>query len=96
MLVNPDSVHSTLFPDNDSGQKQLIFHLFKLLVIGGPLCQPDTDTARYDLGHLTSVYLYDVYISVYDTCRVESVLYRMYYTLPSILLSLSNVVYVCD
>jgi hypothetical protein len=34
-----------LFGDND--RNQYIFNLFKLLVVGGSLCQPDTSIDRY-------------------------------------------------
>ena len=45
MLLNEDSELAHVFSDTD--KKQLIYQLFKLLVIGGPLHQSDTRIDRY-------------------------------------------------
>ena len=45
MILNDDSDLSHVYSEQD--KKQLIFQLFKLLVIGGPLNQSDTRIDRY-------------------------------------------------
>lgn len=45
MLVNPDSENASVF--SDSERRELLFRLFRLLVVGGAMCQPDTNTTRY-------------------------------------------------
>ena len=45
MLVNEDSENSGLFSEKD--KKELIYVLFRTLVVGGSMCQPDTRTERY-------------------------------------------------
>ena len=45
MMLNADSEHANLFSESD--QKELLFQIFKLFVIGGPLNQSDTNISRY-------------------------------------------------
>eukprot|EP00605_Chrysophyceae_sp_TOSAG23-4_P000812 GSChrysophyteH1.ASY1.ANO1.902.1 assembled CDS len=45
LLINEDSENASLFSDKD--RNELLYALFKLLVVGGSMCQPDTDTTRY-------------------------------------------------
>jgi len=45
LMLNPDSENSCLF--NDKDRNQYIYNLFKLLVVGGSLCQPETKVDRY-------------------------------------------------
>ena len=45
MLLNSDSENANLFSESD--QMELIFQIFKLLVIGGPLNQNDANITRY-------------------------------------------------
>lgn len=45
MLVNPDSENAFLFSDEE--KKELAFHLFKLLAVGGSLCQPEHTVSKY-------------------------------------------------
>ena len=45
MLVNDDSENASLFTENE--KKELIFVLFRMLVVGGSMAQPDTKIERY-------------------------------------------------
>ena len=45
MLVNEESENADLFSEKE--KKELIYVLFKTLVVGGSMCQPDTRTERY-------------------------------------------------
>ncbi|KAF0701385.1 Aste57867_8087 [Aphanomyces stellatus] len=45
MLVNPDSDHADLFSPHE--QNEGIFQIFKRLVIGGAMCQPDDMLSEY-------------------------------------------------
>lgn len=53
LLLNIDSENSSLYSSND--RNQYIYHLFKLICIGGSLCQPDNRTDRY-LSMIKSLY----------------------------------------
>lgn len=45
LLVNPDSENADVFsPDQ---QRELIFHIFKALCVGGAICQPDDRLEDY-------------------------------------------------
>lgn len=68
MLLNEDSENASLF--NESEKKQFIFRLFKLLAVGGSMCQPDTKTDRYL--EMTKN-LYKNLISVYKDPKTDSV-----------------------
>jgi hypothetical protein len=46
MLVNPDSESVGLFSSEE--KNELIYHLFKILCVGGAMSQPDTTITRYD------------------------------------------------
>ena len=45
LLINNNSENRNLYSDED--RKQFIFQLFKILVLGGNMNQPDTRTDRY-------------------------------------------------
>jgi len=45
LLVNPDSERSYIF--GEDARKEFIFHLFKLIVVGGSMCQADASISRY-------------------------------------------------
>ena len=45
LLINEDSENSCIF--NEREKKELIYVLFKLLAVGGSMCQPDTNIDRY-------------------------------------------------
>lgn len=45
MLVNEDGENASAY--SESEKKELIFVLFRMLVIGGSMCQPDYDVKRY-------------------------------------------------
>lgn len=45
MLLNEDSERADLY--NDEEQNEFIFHIFKILVMGGSLCQPDDNINVY-------------------------------------------------
>lgn len=44
-LLNPDSENASTFSEVE--QKELIFQLFRLFVIGGALCQPEDNINKY-------------------------------------------------
>ena len=48
LLLNPDSENNSLFNSDD--QSQLIFQIFKCLVAGGAMCQPESKLQRYKDG----------------------------------------------
>jgi cilia- and flagella-associated protein 300 len=45
MLVNEDSENASVYSEGE--KKELIFVIFRILVIGGSMCQPDTEVKRY-------------------------------------------------
>ena len=45
MMINEDSENATLFTYKE--QKELLFQLFRCLVVGGCLCQPEDRITRY-------------------------------------------------
>jgi hypothetical protein len=45
MLINENSENSCIF--NEDEKKQFIYQIFKVFVVGGPMCQPDTKIAKY-------------------------------------------------
>lgn len=45
LLVNPESLKAQVFDNND--RKEFIFVIFKLLCVGGAMCQPDSSITRY-------------------------------------------------
>ena len=45
MFVNPDSDNVDMYSDEE--KSQLLYTLLKLFVVGGCMCQPETDIARY-------------------------------------------------
>ncbi len=45
LLVNEDSERSCLL--DNSKRRELIFQLFKILAVGGAMCQPETKIDRY-------------------------------------------------
>lgn len=45
MLINPDSSKASLFSDDE--KREFVYRLFKLLVVGGAMCQPDDNVARF-------------------------------------------------
>jgi hypothetical protein len=45
MLINPDSSNASLFSDDE--KKELVYRLFKLLVVGGAMCQADDNVTRF-------------------------------------------------
>lgn len=45
MLLNEMSDNAELFTADE--KSELIFQLFKILSVGGALCQPDSDVSRY-------------------------------------------------
>jgi hypothetical protein len=53
MLINPDSELSSVYSDVE--KKELIYHLFRLFVLGGPMAQADIKIDRY-LNLTKSVY----------------------------------------
>jgi hypothetical protein len=44
MLVNEDSENAYMFKENE--RKEFIYHLFSSFVIGGSLCQPETNIEK--------------------------------------------------
>jgi hypothetical protein len=44
VLINPDSDNSSLF--NSEEKNELIYHLFKILCVGGAMSQPDSTISR--------------------------------------------------
>jgi cilia- and flagella-associated protein 300 len=45
MLVNEDSDNAFIFTESE--KKEFIYNIFKMLVVGGSMCQPDNSTTRY-------------------------------------------------
>ena len=45
LLINEDSENACIYSEKE--RKELIYVLFKLLVVGGSMCQPDTNMERY-------------------------------------------------
>ena len=45
VLINEESLKAHVFGDDD--RKEFIFAIFKLLCIGGSMCQPDNMTTRF-------------------------------------------------
>jgi len=67
-LLNENSENASLFSESD--RKQFIFRLFKLLVVGGSMCQPDMRTERYL--EMTKG-LYKSLVSVFKDSNTESI-----------------------
>jgi hypothetical protein len=44
MFVNEDSENAYMFKENE--RKEFIYHLFSSFVIGGSLCQPETNIEK--------------------------------------------------
>ena len=51
MLLNEDSERNAVFSSED--KKQLLYHIFKTLCVGGAMCQPDTNIERSVLRRLS-------------------------------------------
>ena len=45
LFVNPDSENYTLYTDDE--KNELIYQFMRIFVLGGEMCQPDTDIKRY-------------------------------------------------
>jgi len=68
MLANPDSEKAGLFKEED--RDELIFHLFKLLCLGGAISQPDDQVSPYlD----TTKLLYKDAVSVYRCAKTREI-----------------------
>jgi cilia- and flagella-associated protein 300 len=44
-FVNPESENKDLY--NDEERSEFLFHILKIFVLGGDMCQPDTNISRY-------------------------------------------------
>ena len=75
MLVNPDSENASLFSDEE--KKELAFQLFKLLVVGGSLCQPEHAVNKYWIRLNELFFMYCRYFEVTkDLYKELLVLYK--------------------
>lgn len=76
LLINPESLKAHVFGEDD--RKEFIFIIFKLLCIGGSMCQPDSISTRYiDVTKNAYKDMLTVYRDANGEVKVASKVYRV-------------------